>query len=120
MKAFLPADGPVNVKRFTLYAMIPGLDTYAVSKLDKKKSASKITIISVMALLAFSVIFLYQMSNDSELDREIDKDMKAEMVYEKYMPRMIAIILGFLVIYFPIITYLVNKWAKEWNKQFES
>jgi hypothetical protein len=49
----------------------------------------------------------------------MDKDMRAEMIYEKYMPRMIALILGFLVIYFPIITYLVNKWSKEWKKNFE-
>jgi len=119
MKAMRPANGPVNVNRFTLYAMIPGLDTYAVSKVDKKKPASKITMISIVVLMAFTGIIMYQMITDPELDPEMDKDTRAEMVYDKYMPQMIAIMLGFLAIYLPIITYLIRKWFKEWNKQFE-
>jgi hypothetical protein len=64
VKVFLPADGPVNIKKFTLYSMVPSLDTYAVSKIDKKKPASKITIISVIVLLAFTGIFMYQMTQN--------------------------------------------------------
>ena len=119
MKAIMPADGPVNVNRYTLYAMVPGLDTYAVSKIDKKKPASIITIISIVALMGFTGIIMYQMITDPALTPEMDKELRAEMVYEKYMPQMISVILGFLVIYLPIITYLVHKWAKEWNENFE-
>lgn len=120
MKAISPADGPVNVNRFTLFAMIPGLDTYAVSKIDKKKPALKITIISIVILFAFSGILMYQMANDPELDAVLDKEIRAELVFEKYMPRILSVIFGFLAIYLPIITYLVRKWSIEWNKQFES
>jgi len=119
MKAMNPADGPVNVSRYTLYAMIPGLDSYAVSRIDKKKPALKITIISMVALLAFTGIIMYQIANDPELVPGMDKELRAEMVYEKYMPQIVSVILGFLVIYLPIITYLVRKWAKEWNKKFD-
>ena len=119
MKSLTPADGPVDVTRFTLYSMIPGLDTYAVSKLDKKKPALKITIISIVALLVITGFLMYQMINDPELDSELNKEMRAEMTFEKYLPLTIFVIFGFLVIYLPIISYLVNRWAKEWNQKFE-
>ncbi len=32
-KKMTPVDGSVNVNRYTIYAMIPGLDTYVASKL---------------------------------------------------------------------------------------
>jgi len=120
MKTIHPADGPVNVNRFTLYAMIPGFDTYAISKIDKKKPGFKITSISMVVLLAFTGIIIYQMVTDPELDPRMNKDQRAEMLYEKYTPQMVSVILGFLIIYLPIITYLVRKWSKEWNRQFES
>lgn len=120
MKIIQPAGGPVNVNRFTLYAMIPGLDTYAVSKIDKKKQAAKITIISIITLLGITGILMFQMINDSELNSQMDKEVRAGMVYEKYLPITVSVIVGFLAIYLPIITYLVRKWSNEWNKQFES
>ena len=120
MKAISPADGPVNVNKFTVFAMIPGLDTYAVSKIDQKKPALKITVISIIILFAFSGILMYQMANDPELEAIMDKEMRAEMVYEKYMPRILLVIFGFLAVYLPIITYLVRKWSIEWNQKFES
>ena len=115
-----PADGSVNIKRFTIYAMIPGLDTYVASKLDKKKFASIYTGIFVAGILALTGIVMYQMSIDPELVPEMEKTERADMVYEKFIPQMAVIILGCMVIHFPIYTYLVRKWAKEWNKKFES
>ena len=35
------STGPVNVRRYTLYAIIPGLDYYATTKLNKKVSRSE-------------------------------------------------------------------------------
>ena len=115
-----PSEGPVNVKRYTLYAMIPGLDTYALSKLDKKKQGFKITIIGMIAILGATGVVMFQMANDSEIQSELNKELKAELIYQKFMPQMLLVIFGFLAIYFPIITYLVRKWSKEWNTQFES
>ena len=114
-----PADGFVNVNRYTIYAMIPGLDTYVASRLDKKKFASIYTGIFVMGILALTGIVMYQMSIDPMLNSEMEKTERADMVYEKFMPQMVAILLGSMVIHFPIYTYLVCKWAKEWNKKFE-
>ena len=47
-----PAEGPVDVNRYTIYAIIPGFDTYVASKLDKKKSATVYTTIFMVAILA--------------------------------------------------------------------
>jgi len=32
IKKITPVDGSVNVNKYTIYAMIPGLDTYVASK----------------------------------------------------------------------------------------
>ncbi|MDH3610845.1 MAG: hypothetical protein OEM79_03685 [Nitrosopumilus sp.] len=119
MKYPNPAEGPVNVKKYTLYAMIPGLDTYAFSKLDKKKQALKITIIGIIGIIGATGIVMFQMANDAEIQSELNKDLKAELVYQKFMPQMLLVIFGSLAIYLPIVAYLVRKWSKEWNKQFE-
>jgi len=117
-KKMTPADGPVNMNRYTIYAMIPGLDTYVAAKLDKKKFANIYTAIFMIVLLALAVIVMYNMSIDPELTPEMDKTERADLVYEKFMPQLVAIVLGSLVIHLTIYTYLVRKWAKEWNKQF--
>ena len=119
-KKMIPADGPVDVNRYVIYAMIPGLDTYVASKLDKKKFATIYTLIFMVGLLALTAIVTYQMSIDPELDLEIDKIEKADRVYGKFMPQMITIVLVSLAIHLPIYTYLIRKWAKEWNKKFEN
>lgn len=111
-----PADGSVNVNRYTIYAMIPGLDTYVASKLDKKKFASIYTGIFVVGILALTGFVMYQMSIDPELNSEMDKAERADIAYEKFMPKIIYVIVISLGIHLPIYTYLVRKWAKEWNE----
>ena len=119
-KKMMPTDGPVNMNRYTIYAMIPGLDTYVAARLDKKRFASIYTAIFMAGLLALTVIVMSGMSIDPELIPEMEKTEKAEIVYGKFMPQLIAIVLGSLVIHLSIYTYLVRKWAKEWNEKFES
>ena len=45
-------EDPVNSNRYTIYAMIPGLDSYVATKIDKKKLATIYTIIFMAAILA--------------------------------------------------------------------
>ena len=119
-KKMSPSEGPVNVNRFMIYAMVPGLDTDVASKLAKKKSATIYTIIFMVAILAATTIVMYNMSIDPELSHDMDKTERADLVYEKFMPQTLAIILGSAATHFPIYTYLVRKWAKKWNKKFEN
>lgn len=119
-KKMTPAVGTVNVNRFTIYAMIPGLDAYVAAKLDKKKFVNLYTIIFMVGLLALTVIVMYQMSIDPELNMEMDEIEKADRVYGKFMPQVIAMVLGSLVIHLSIYTYLIRKWSKEWNEKFEN
>ena len=63
---------------------------------------------------------MYQMITDTELQFVLDKDVRVEITYQKYMPQIISVIVGFLVIYLPIIGYLIRKWAQDWNKKFDS
>ncbi len=120
MKTLLPADGPVNVRRYTLFAMIPGLDTYVASKLDKKKFATIYTIVFMAAILAITAVLAYQLTTDPILsENEIEPQKRVEMVNEKFMPKIIYVIVISLGIHLPIFAYLVRKWSIEWNKQFE-
>ena len=82
-------------------------------------SCTVIFIIFVSGLMISTGIIMYQLLSDPELTSDMDKITRYEIVYEKYMPKMIYLILIFSAIYLPTITYFVNKWAKEWNQQFE-
>lgn len=117
-KTMNPAEGPVDVNRYTLYAMIPGLDTYVASKLDKKKFVTIYSAIFIVGILTLTGLVMYQLSIDPELISEMNNAERGDMVYEKFMPQIIAIILGSSVIHFPTYTYLVRKWSKKWNQQF--
>ena len=119
-KKMSPSEGRVNVNRFMIYAMVPGLDTYVASKLDKKKFTTIYTIIFMVAILTATVIVMYSMSIDPELTPDMEKTERADLVYEKFTPQIIAIILVSAAIHFPIYIYLVRKWAKKWNKKFEN
>ena len=113
-----PAEGPVNTKRYIIYAMIPGLDTYVASKLDKKKFVTIYSAIFIAGILTLTGLVMYQISIDPELIPEMDKAERADMVYEKFMPQVIAIIIGTIMTHLPIYTYLVSKWSNKWNQQF--
>ena len=115
----MTANGPVNVRLYILYAMIPGLDYYATKQLDKKKPTTIISLLFMTGLLIFVGMHMYEMFNDPDLGPEITKAERAEIVYEKYFPKTMYAILVFLAIYLPTITYFVHKWAKEWNAQFQ-
>ena len=118
-KKMSPAEGPVNVNRFTIYAMIPGLDTYVASKLDRKKFATIYTLIFMAAILAVTAILMYQLTTDPVLNGdELEPQQRVEMVNEKFMPKIIYVIVVSLVIHLQIFAYLVHKWAKEWNTKF--
>ena len=116
----MPADGPVNVNRYTLYAIIPGLDSYAASKLDKKKPATIYTIIAIAGILIFTGMIAYGMNYDSELNSEMDKTERTKILFEKYNLQIIYGVIIFLGIHLPVYAYFVRKWAKEWNEKFAS
>ena len=50
-KKMILAEGPVNVNRYIIYALIPGLDTYVTAKLNKKKFT---TIYSTIFIIGIS------------------------------------------------------------------
>lgn len=118
-KKMMPEDGPVNVNKFVIYAMIPGLDASVAAKFDKKKFASIYTTIFVMGILALTAIVMYNLSIDPELILEMDKTERTDMIYEKFIPQILTMTFGVVITHFTIYTYLVRKWAKEWNKKFE-
>jgi len=97
----MPADGPVDVKRQTIHAIIPGLDYRAVKQINKLR---RLTIIGFSIVIGvgfggYGIAYLLGQFNI----------VTATIV--------VIITAG---VYLPIQVYLIRKWSKEWNKKFES
>ena len=84
--------GPVNVKRYTLYVILPGLDYYATTQLNKKKPTAIIFVIFVSGLILSTGIIMHQLLTDPDLTLDMDKDTRSEIVCEKYMFQIIHIL----------------------------
>ena len=97
----MPANGPVDVKKQTIYAIIPGLDYRAVKQIDKWK---RLTIIGFSIVIGvgfggYGIAYLLGQFNIVTISI------------------VVIITVG---VYLPIAAYLVRKWSIEWNKKFET
>jgi len=97
----MPVDGPVDVNRQTIHAIIPGLDYRAAKKIDKLRRLNIIgfSIVIGVGFSGYGILYLLGQFN-----------------------LVTAAIVGIIVagVYLPTIAYLVRKWSIEWNKKIES
>ena len=95
------AQGPVDVNRQTLHAIIPGLDTKAVKQIDKFKPVTIIgfSIVIGVGFGGYGIFYLLGQFN---------------------LATAIITVAITATIYSLSILYLVRKWSKEWNKKFAS
>ena len=95
------AQGPVDVNRQTIHAIIPGLDVKAVKQIDKFKPLTIIgfSIVIGVGFGGYGVAYLF------------DQFSLVTAVF------VVIITAG---VYSLSISYLVRKWSKEWNKKFEN
>ena len=95
----MPADGPVDVNRQTIYAIIPGLDYRAAKKIDKIRQFTRIglLIVSVVGFGGYGIAYLLGKFN--------------------LVTATISVIIA-VGVYLPIGAYLVRMWSIEWNKKF--
>ena len=96
----MPTDGPVDVNRQTIHAIIPGLDCRAAKQIDKLK---RLTIIGFSIVIGvgfggYGIAYLLDQYNIVTL------------------AMVVLIVAG---VYIPIAAYLVRKWSIEWNKKFD-
>ena len=97
----MPIDQPVDVKKQTIHAMIPGLDNKAAKRIGKLKQISVIGlgIVSILGLGGYGILYLYEQFS---------------------LVNAIIVVLITAAVYFPITAYLVRKWSIQWNKKLQS
>ena len=97
----MSADGPVDVNKQTIHAIIPGLDCRAVKRINKSRRFTIIgfSIVIGVGFGGYGIAYL--------LDQ-----------FDIVTAAIIVIIVA--GVYLPIVTYLVRKWSIEWNKKFSS
>ena len=95
----MPANGPVDINRQTLHAIIPGLDTKAIKQINKVRELSIIgfSIIGGVGLGGYCIAHLLDQLN---------------------LVTAGIVVLITTVAYLSSTAYLVRKWSKEWNKKF--
>ena len=98
---FMSTDSaPVDIRKQTIHAIIPGLDLRAAKRIGK---ARQITIIGTVIALGiagfgYGVIIFFDSFN---------------------LVSISLLLLILVVLYTPIQAYLIRKWSIEWNKKFE-
>ncbi len=97
----MPADGPVDVNRQTIHAIIPGLDMRAAKQIDKSRR---------MTIIGFSIVIGVGFGGYGI----------AYLLDQFILPNLIIVATITAIIYFLCAAYLMRKWSKEWNKKFES
>ena len=112
LDSFAVAESPVDLRKQMKSLFIPGADSKAFYRIKKARKASLYITTPVMVA---TVAFLMMMfSNLSDLQNNvIDKTQFNEtltLAIIIFMPIFISITL--------FAAYLMNRWTKEWNRQF--
>ncbi len=94
------AKGPVDIKKQTLHAIIPGLDTRAAKKIDKLRRLSIIgfSIVGIVGFGGYGIAYLFGQFN---------------------LVTSIIVVIITAGVYLSSAAYLMRKWSIEWNNKFE-
>ena len=97
----MTAKGPVDVKKQTVYALIPGLDTKAAKQINKLRRLSIIgfSIVGLVGFGGYGIAYLFDQFN-----------LVNSVI-------VVAITAG---VYLATAAHLMRKWSIEWNKKFEN
>ena len=93
-------DEPVDVKKQTIHAIIPGLDTKAAKRINKLRRLSIIgfSIVGIVGFGGYGLAYLLGLF-----------DLATSVI-------VVIITAG---VYLSVAAYLMRKWSIEWNKKFE-
>jgi len=93
----MSTKGPVDVKRQTIHAIIPGLDYRAAKKINKLRQLTIIgfSIVIGVGFGGYGIAYLLDQYN---------------------MVTIPIVIIIVLAVYLPTAAYLMRKWSIEWNQ----
>jgi hypothetical protein len=115
----MPASGPVNILRQTIYCFVPVLDLYAAYHIKKLRMYM---LIMILTGLAMSVVG--EVINPSGLSEqpmtpgdELNLDL-GKVMFGPNPETSIAIMIADTAIAYIIAIYFIRKWSRKWNEQF--
>jgi len=117
----MPATGKVSLLRQTIYVFIPILDLYAAYHIKKLR-----WYLLIMILVGFAMSGIASAVNPPMTDIDEDRifTIHGELNWEYLIlgenPELtIATTIIYQAVVFGIAVYLIRRWSKQWNTQFE-
>jgi len=117
----MPADGKVSLTRQTIYAFIPILDLYAAYHIKKLRWYLLIMIATGIVIGTITSVIAPE-SQEYDPERLVSFDGNIDWGYAilgENPGLSLAIIIANQAISLAIAVYIIRRWSKEWNKNFE-
>ena len=117
----MPATGKVSLLRQTIYVFIPILDLYAAYHIKKLRWYLLIMILVGAAMSGISSAVNPPMQEiDEDRIMTIHGDINWEYLMLGENPELtIATTIIYQVVVFAVAVYLIRRWSKQWNLQFD-
>lgn len=103
-------QNPVNIKRQTIFALIPSVDVWAFYRIQKLR---KFILIVLAIGFAFSPISLSVSASIDMNEISSPLDLYTNPIFLLYVIGSIGTLHGTLV-------YFIRKWSKEWNEKLRA
>lgn len=117
----MPAKGKVSLTRQTIYCFIPIMDIYAAYHVKKLRWY---LLIMICVGIPMSIISstVNPMPDESDMEKLVLENQEINWEYvmlgENPEVTIAAIIINQAVV-FAVAVYLIRRWSKKWNMQFD-
>jgi len=118
----MPATGKVNLVRQTIYSLIPILDLYSAYHIKKLR-----WYLLVMVATGIVMGTITSLVDPQEEDYDQDKIMNPEgdldwgyLFWGENPGLVIGSFIASNAVSLGISVYVIRRWSKEWNRQFDS
>jgi len=117
----MPAKGKVSLTRQTIYCFIPIMDIYAAYHVKRLRWY---LLIMICVGIPMSIISsaVNPMPNESDMDKLIleNQEINWEYAILGENPEVtIATTIIYHAVAFAVAVYLIRRWSKKWNMQFD-
>jgi putative Mn2+ efflux pump MntP len=118
----MPASGKVSLTRQTIYVFIPILDLYAAYHIKRLRWYLGVMILVSLGLSALSSVAVPSgQEYDEKKIATIDGQLNWGYLILGENPGIaISMIILHQSVSFAVAVYLIRKWSRAWNKQFET
>ncbi len=119
----MPAKGKVSLTRQTIYCFIPIMDLYAAYHIKKLRWYLLIFLgVTIPFNMALGVV--YPMSEIEEYDQRLffenqEIDWGYVALGDNYDNVIITLVIQ-MTVAFSLAVYLIRRWSKKWNLQFDN